>query len=90
MVELVLHIGMGKTGTSSIQDALQQNALKLSGHRTEYLGMWFTAVDARFEGLSGQKLFFRSPPDQLTAYADQFADFLLARTSQTGNARFII
>ena len=90
MVELVLHIGMGKTGTTSIQNALLQNAAELSRHRTEYLGMWFTAVDVRFEGLSGQKLFFGSSPDQLTAYADQFADFLLARASQTENTRFII
>lgn len=36
---LVVHIGAGKTGTSSIQAALKENGKLLEQHKIKYLGM---------------------------------------------------
>ena len=40
MHDLLFHIGMGKTGTSSIQYALDSSADRLAAKGVRYLGMW--------------------------------------------------
>ena len=39
-MELILHIGMGKTGTSALQKALKDSNADLRGQGVLYLGMW--------------------------------------------------
>lgn len=90
MAELILHIGMGKTGTTSIQTALRRNPENLTRQKAEYLGMWFTAIDPSFEGLSGQKLFFRSTPEEMTIHAERFGSFLMERAAHSGVETFIL
>lgn len=50
-MKIVFHIGMGKTGTSSIQAALSQNAGELRKQGALYLGMWFDRLDPSYKGL---------------------------------------
>lgn len=38
-IELILHIGAGKTGTSSIQETLRNNSLALNDQHVKYLGL---------------------------------------------------
>ena len=39
-MELILHIGMGKTGSTAIQLTLRNNIAKLQDAGADYLGMW--------------------------------------------------
>ncbi|SNT27766.1 hypothetical protein SAMN05421763_10885 [[Luteovulum] sphaeroides subsp. megalophilum] len=89
-MEVILHIGMGKTGTSSIQTALEQNADALRRQGVDYLGMWFDMLDPAFYGLSGQPAFFRSEPPEMQAHARRFADVLAERERAAGCSRFIL
>lgn len=90
MVELVLHIGMGKTGTSSIQDALQQNKDILSQQGAEYLGMWFDAVDPIFSGYEGQDRFLGANDSEMDRNAERLAHILTERAAATGHEVFIL
>lgn len=89
-MEVILHIGMGKTGTSSIQAALTQSAPALREQGVEYLGMWFDMIDPAFRGLAGQPNFFRSGPEEMQAHARRFAAFLAERRRTGGCTRFIL
>ena len=59
-MKLILHIGMGKTGSSAIQKALAENTQRLTDGNAHYLGMWLTP----YEGPGrrpGHKEFFDQP-----------------------------
>lgn len=71
-MKLILHIGMGKTGTSSIQLALSQSAEKLKTQHARYLGMWFDMIDPSFRGVVNQSKFFSQTPDTLQSQAITF------------------
>ncbi len=53
MARLVLHIGMGKTGTTSIQHALGASGARLRAQRARYLGMWFDPLGPAYAGYPG-------------------------------------
>ena len=53
-MKLVVHVGAGKTGTSSIQSSLSQNSVLLKEQGFFYLGMYF-------EGLLGKEHFKDGP-----------------------------
>ncbi|WYK07118.1 polysaccharide biosynthesis protein (plasmid) [Cereibacter sphaeroides f. sp. denitrificans] len=89
-MEVILHIGMGKTGTSSIQKALEQNAVALRRQGVDYLGMWFGMLGPDFGGLSGQTAFFGSPPQEMRAHAHHFASVLAERQRTGGCSRFVL
>lgn len=90
MIELILHVGMGKTGTSSIQAALGKNAAHLRGQGVEYLGLWFGLISSDFVGYEGQKLFFSSSPEEMREHADTFKTALYEKSEETGSSRFIL
>ncbi|MCE6969896.1 polysaccharide biosynthesis protein [Cereibacter sphaeroides] len=89
-MEIILHVGMGKTGTSSIQIALGRNAARLIEQGVDYLGLWFDGVDERFAGFSGQGAFFRSPPDEMRQHARSLVSTLRQRQEGNGCSRFIL
>ncbi|WP_096788027.1 polysaccharide biosynthesis protein [Rhodobacter sp. CZR27] len=89
-MEIILHIGMGKTGTSSIQNALRQNRERLARQGVDYLGIWFDAADRRFLGYDGQAAFFRSTPEEMRTHAGRFLDTLKRRAEASGIDRFIL
>jgi len=88
-MKILFHIGMGKTGTSSIQQALQQNTKQLAARKVAYLGMWFTAIHPSFQGLAGQRKFFQSTDEAILGYARRLADVLRARATEDGTEVFI-
>ena len=64
-MRLILHVGMGKTGTSSIQKVLEANQAGLKAQKAHYLGMWFDFVDPRYHGIQGVRDVFEQSPDEL-------------------------
>lgn len=88
-MELILHIGMGKTGSSAIQAALLASADRLAAQGAEYLGMWFDMLDPRFRGVQNQDQFFSLPPEEMARSADVLIEVLRAR-SGTGIQTFIL
>ncbi|MBX3571718.1 MAG: hypothetical protein KF694_05135 [Mesorhizobium sp.] len=62
MVKLVVHIGLGKTGSSSIQETLLHNAPILERQGVKYLGMMLENSDAGtklpWQRMSGSNAFF--------------------------------
>jgi len=89
-MEIILHIGMGKTGTSSIQKALSDNADSLRAQGVDYLGMWFDITDPKFHGIAGMREFFSSSPEDMPGYADRFIQRLQERQATSGSNRFLL
>ncbi|MFN8683781.1 polysaccharide biosynthesis protein (plasmid) [Paracoccus versutus] len=88
-MNLILHIGMGKTGSSAIQAALAASAERLAAQGAEYLGMWFDMLDPRFRGVLNQDQFFSLPAEEMTRFADVLIDVLQVRLAG-GIQSFII
>ena len=88
-MRVIFHIGMGKTGTTSIQNFLRDRNSELRDQAAEYIGMWFDLIDPHFKGLAGQSGFFKVPPAQQPAMAAQFVDALTKRSKHRGTETFI-
>ena len=80
-MDLILHIGMGKTDTSAIQAALLASTDRLATQGAEYLGMWFDMLDPRFRGIQKQDQFYGLPPEEMAHYADVLIEVLRARSA---------
>lgn len=89
-MRLILHVGMGKTGTSSIQRALQGNAQTLAAQDALYLGMWFSAIDTKFDGHDGLMAFCNSTAEQQVEYARLFKQALAKTADANGTRTFIM
>lgn len=89
-MEIIFHIGMGKTGTSSIQKALTENADELRKQGVDYLGMWFSLIDTKFEGNIGNRKFLASTAEEMQLHADQFIQALQKRKSERGVSTFVL
>jgi hypothetical protein len=88
-MELIFHIGMGKTGTSSIQQALKADKENLEAQGAAYLGMWLDMLDPEFKQHGGFNTFFSATPDTMVFYADKFVEHALGVASQTGCQKLI-
>lgn len=89
-MKLILHIGMGKTGTTAIQHALSVNDKALRSQNVLYLGMWFDIIDERFAGLLKQRDFYSLPENQLRQHAEDFHDKLEAFAKAEGAKAFVM
>lgn len=89
-MEIIFHIGMGKTGTSSIQRALADNADSLQAGGAYYLGMWFDILGEQFRGLSGTSRFLSSSPDQMKCLAETFHVKISELMASSGASKFIL
>lgn len=89
-MKVILHIGMGKTGTSSIQQTLAKNVDFLRSQNLEYLGMWFDMVDPNFKNYDGQQKFFDSSEIEMSLYANKFIEALRRAEASTGIDRYLI
>lgn len=89
-MKLILHIGMGKTGSSAIQHALRANTECLAAQGAEYLGMWFDMLDPRFRGVQNQGQFFALPPEEMIRVTDVLIDVLRDRAEAGGTHTFIL
>lgn len=90
MIKLFLHVGMGKTGTSSIQAALNNNKAILQKHNIRYLGMWFDFIDPAFEGWGNQAKFFDASEAETKAYALKAAEVFAESAAQQGITTFVL
>jgi hypothetical protein len=88
-MRLILHIGMGKTGTSSIQSTLQNQGQALAQQKASYLGMWFSALDEKYHGYQGQIAFFQTPPEEQAELAHRFCEILHQKAANDGIETFI-
>lgn len=89
-MKIVFHIGMGKTGTTSIQVALKQSTQLLREQNAKYLGLWFDLISERFYGLTGTQLFRSANPQEMAAHAKSFYLSLLKDHSENGIETFIL
>lgn len=89
-MQLVFHVGMGKTGTSSIQAALRSATARLAARGMCYLGMWFDMLDPRYGDVVGQSEFLGLPPEKMASAGRRFADFLAGHAETLGLDSFIM
>lgn len=89
-MKLILHIGMGKTGTSSIQHALNASSKDLLENQTQYLGMWFNLIDPAFASHLGLRKFFENLAENSDIYAERFLEGLEEKSQTTGAKTFIL
>ncbi|MFC2970478.1 polysaccharide biosynthesis protein [Acidimangrovimonas pyrenivorans] len=89
-MRIIFHVGMGKTGTSSVQHALATSTERLAAQKVAYLGMWFDAIDPGFRGYEGQERFFTSDAATMESHAEQFYDRLAARSAAEGIETFVL
>lgn len=73
-MRLIFHIGMGKTGTTSIQHALRTNPKTLSNQNANYLGMWFDTIEPTFHGVAGVAKFLALNDHEKVLKAEHFFD----------------
>ncbi len=71
-MKYIFHIGMGKTGTSSIQFALAHNQQELAQQNAHYLGMWFGLAHPQFDGPRNGRAFFDGTQEELQTRANEF------------------
>jgi len=81
---------MGKTGTSSIQDALRAGGKELIAQNAHYLGMWLDAIDPAYKGHAGFMHFYDQDEETLISAAKSFSDFLQRYSETTGVETFIL
>lgn len=89
-MKLILHIGMGKTGSSAIQHALRSSTAQLAAQQAEYLGMWFDMLDPHYRGVQNQEQFFALSPDEMIRAANVLLTQLQARAASQGIETFIL
>jgi hypothetical protein len=89
-MEVIFHLGMGKTGTSSLQAALGKSANRLKAQGVRYLGMWFDCLHPKFRGLEGMRTFLAANANQLQGRANEFADFIASDSADAGTTRYIM
>lgn len=89
-MKIILHTGMGKTGTTSIQHALASNKKKLCKQRVEYLGPWFDMLKPKISNFREMSRLSQSSEENLLDYGKQFASFLAAHAETSEISTFIL
>ena len=89
-MKVILHIRMGKTGTASLQHALQENSQALAARKISYLGMWFGMVAPQFDGFGGMQRFFTSNAEDMRQHADGFLAALSKDVAESATECFIL
>lgn len=74
-MKVIFHIGMGKTGSSSIQATLNQAKPDLKKQGVFYEGMFFNEVAEKFKGLTGQQILFESSGEQRPQFVERIAKY---------------
>ncbi|WP_405402784.1 hypothetical protein [Paracoccus sp. Ld10] len=89
MVEVIFHIGMGKTGTTSLQHVLRSSNDVLQSAGIRYLGMWQELISEQYCDYVGFQEFRQLPVDKQPAAAERLAQQLTCLASQDGTDRFL-
>jgi hypothetical protein len=88
-LKVIFHIGMGKTGTSSIQASLSNNSKRLLEQNVDYLGMWFGMVDEKFDKFDGVPAFLSQSPEDLKKSAIKFYEYIHDKFIKNNSHTFI-
>jgi hypothetical protein len=88
-MRIVFRIGMGKTGTTSIQHALRNGTGALANQRAAYLSMWFEEIDPAFEGLGGFARFIAGNEQEKVAAADSLHSYMVDRAAKEDIETFV-
>ena len=89
MIEVIFHIGMGKTGTTSLQHVLRSSHDVLQSAGIRYLGMWQELISEKYCDYVGFQGFRQLPVDQQPAAAERLVHQLTRLASQDGIDRFL-
>jgi len=89
-MRVIFHIGMGKTGSSSLQYALTHNKEALKAQGAVYIGMWFDMLDADYRGVLHQDRFYLEGPERIAQLAEQFYTVLEEQSARSGATTFIM
>jgi hypothetical protein len=73
---LIVHVGMGKTGTTSLQKALQESEEVLRAQKSAYLGMWLKFGQEVLAGTKKTQAFFGLDEATLRDHAKAFSAML--------------
>lgn len=88
-MKLFLHVGMGKTGTSSIQGAMKHAQEALHNQGGHYLGMWMDIIDPAYQGIQGVRDFLRSSPEARQEGAVRLVRHMQDIREKTGCETFV-
>ena len=72
MPKFVFHVGMGKTGSTTIQAALANNASALGEKGYLYLGQWLGFLRPEFDGFEGFQSFLKQSSTEFEYCSDLF------------------
>ena len=89
-MNVIFHIGMGKTGTTSLQAALPENEDILAARGMHYLGQWMERIDPQFDQFAGFQRFLALPRGEMISAAHRFLDRLGALQAETGAGTFLL
>jgi hypothetical protein len=89
-MKLIMHIGMGKTGTSSIQNALSESEVALGEQKVRYMGMWFNSIDPSYQGHKGLQELSSSDKETQKKAAQLFSAHLQKLHDESGFEKFIL
>ena len=89
-VRLIVHAGMGKTGTTTLQRALGTSGPALTAQKARYLGMWFQRLGEAYGGFAGLLALSRTDAQTQRTLADRFADGLVQEAAQQDLTTFVL
>jgi hypothetical protein len=89
-MKLIMHIGMGKTGTSSIQNSLRTQTEALKAQKVHYLGMWFDFIDPAYSAYGGNEHFYEFARTHPAEVAQKFVSKMSELQSQSQCDTFIL
>lgn len=89
-MRLIMHIGMGKTGSSALQAALAASSDALLRQDAQYLGMWFDMLSEGYRGLQNQFNFLNLPEQEMRGAAHQLRDYFRWQKDEGNGSTFII
>jgi hypothetical protein len=90
VLKVIFHVGMGKTGSTTIQRSLATSSALLAAAKTHYLGQWMEIVHPDFDKFKGFQAFLRQAPDQMIASAERLLARIAALHQETGAETFVI
>lgn len=87
---LILHIGMGKTGTTSLQHALAASGDVLASQKARYLGMGFDPLGPNFAGAQGLMAIARAAEPNRVKQAERYGAELQRQAERDGITTFVL
>lgn len=89
-MKLIFHVGMGKTGSTTLQTALAQSETSLTAARIHYQGQWMGMIRPEFDRFEGFQSFLRQPPEELVIAAQKQLDHAAEISKETGTQTIIV